>query len=184
MDETKKWETATDDFNSPAENGQDSRIAIAQQPPVSQAQPPRPTMGFGGDSSTRQYPGYISSTAQEDEGFGYDFEQKLKEKYLGTETLSASYAEAEHKQATMGYKERYLEGCTRSKTEEEAERLWARLVDPRSKDERPMVFATRKDPGIFIYEYTDRLQFYRKTDEGMILLATEYKDEAVSVKQK
>ena len=40
-----------------------------------------------------------------------------------------------------------------------------------------MVFATRKDPNIYIYEYPDRLQFYRKLGDEMVLLSTEYKEE-------
>jgi len=47
---------------------------------------------------------------------------------------------------------------------------------PDFSDERPMVFATRKDPDIFIAEYGDRLLFYRKRRNGEPeLIATEYK---------
>ena len=43
-------------------------------------------------------------------------------------------------------------------------------------EETPLVFATRKDPNIFIAEYSDRLIFYRKLKNGKSeLIATEYK---------
>lgn len=57
----------------------------------------------------------------------------------------------------------------------EKERLWKRLEEGRA-NEKPRVFATRKDPDIYIYEYSDRLQFYRKAGDEMILLSTEYKE--------
>lgn len=42
-------------------------------------------------------------------------------------------------------------------------------------DERPLVFATRKDPSIYVYEYSDRMQFFKREGNTMRLLATEYK---------
>jgi len=33
-------------------------------------------------------------------------------------------------------------------------------------DEKPLVFATRKDPNLLIKEYSDRLEFYRKSEDG------------------
>ena len=58
----------------------------------------------------------------------------------------------------------------------EKERLWKSL-ETKSIESAPMVFATRKDPNIYIYEYPDRLQFYRKLGDEMVLLSTEYKEE-------
>ncbi len=42
--------------------------------------------------------------------------------------------------------------------------------------ETPMVFATRRDPDIIIYEYSDRLVFYRKSSKGLMLIAVEPKN--------
>lgn len=42
-------------------------------------------------------------------------------------------------------------------------------------DERPMVFATRQNPDMYIYEYSDRLETYIKTSSAMLLYKTEYK---------
>lgn len=50
-----------------------------------------------------------------------------------------------------------------------------KLLDNVGREEKPIVFATRKDPNIFIAEYSDRLEFYRKTKNGMKFLSTEYK---------
>ena len=47
---------------------------------------------------------------------------------------------------------------------------------PGNFGEKPFVFATRKDPNIFIVEYSDRLLFYRRARFGEPeLIATEYK---------
>jgi len=54
-------------------------------------------------------------------------------------------------------------------------RLEPGRVNP-SRQESPLIFRTRRDPGIIIYEYSDRLQFYRKQGNGLVLLSTEYKD--------
>lgn len=58
----------------------------------------------------------------------------------------------------------------------EKERLWKQL-ETKSVETAPLVFATRKDPDIFIYEYPDKLQFYRRSGQEMILLSTEYKQQ-------
>lgn len=42
-------------------------------------------------------------------------------------------------------------------------------------NEKPMVFAMRSDPDIIVYEYSDRLKYYRKTKRGLIHLSTEFK---------
>ena len=42
-------------------------------------------------------------------------------------------------------------------------------------EEKPMVFASRRDPNIIIYEYSDRLKFYKKTKRGLIHVSTEFK---------
>ncbi len=41
--------------------------------------------------------------------------------------------------------------------------------------ERPMVFALRSDSSLYVYEFSDRLEFYRNTDGGMLLCNVEYK---------
>ena len=42
-------------------------------------------------------------------------------------------------------------------------------------NEMPRIFATRKDPTVFIYEYSNRLDFYKRTRSGMIYMYSEYK---------
>lgn len=64
----------------------------------------------------------------------------------------------------------------------EKERLW-KGFERASAENAPMVFATRKDPNIFIYEYPDKLQFYRKSGDEMILLSTEYKEDRTQGKE-
>ena len=41
--------------------------------------------------------------------------------------------------------------------------------------EAPMVFALRSDPTLYVYEYSDRLEYYRKTPNGMMMCNVEYK---------
>ena len=49
-------------------------------------------------------------------------------------------------------------------------------MPPQPQDETPLVFATRKDPNIFIAEYSDRLVFFKKLKNGETeLIATEFK---------
>jgi hypothetical protein len=45
-------------------------------------------------------------------------------------------------------------------------------------EETPMVFATRRDPDVLVYEYSDRLKFYKKTKKGLVHISTEYKNGA------
>lgn len=73
--------------------------------------------------------------------------------------------------------------------EKERERLWARLehggrpgtpaADP-SEEERPYAYASRSDPNLYIYEYPDRLEYYRRMGDEMIHTSTEYKTEGTS----
>ncbi len=41
--------------------------------------------------------------------------------------------------------------------------------------ERPMVFALRKYKDVFVYEYSDRFEYYNYTLNGMVRMNTEYK---------
>lgn len=41
--------------------------------------------------------------------------------------------------------------------------------------ERPMVFALRAFSDMFVYEYSDRFEYYRRTPDGMVRCNTEYK---------
>ncbi len=45
----------------------------------------------------------------------------------------------------------------------------------RNADEIPMVFALRSDSNVYVYEYSDRLEYYRNTPGGMIRRNVEYK---------
>jgi membrane protein implicated in regulation of membrane protease activity len=40
-------------------------------------------------------------------------------------------------------------------------------------DEQPRIFATRNDPTVLIYEYSDRLEYYKRTREGLIRFKTQ-----------
>lgn len=44
----------------------------------------------------------------------------------------------------------------------------------------PLVFASRVDPNMFIYEYHDRLELFKRDDRGMLHVGTEYKHTRVS----
>ncbi len=44
------------------------------------------------------------------------------------------------------------------------------------REETPRIYRTRKDPNILIYDYSDRVEFYRKTESGLNYLYTERKD--------
>ncbi len=46
---------------------------------------------------------------------------------------------------------------------------------PTQRSEAPMVFALRSDPTLFVYEFSDRLEYYRNTPTGMMLCNVEYK---------
>ncbi len=50
------------------------------------------------------------------------------------------------------------------------------IVFPSAVPEKPAIFRTRMDPNMLIYEYSDRLEFYKITDNGPILLSSEYKN--------
>ena len=54
------------------------------------------------------------------------------------------------------------------------EQLERRLMGTFS-EEQPMVFATRRDPNIIVYQYSDRLKFFTKTKRGLVHISTEYK---------
>ena len=41
--------------------------------------------------------------------------------------------------------------------------------------ERPMVFALRAYKDVYVYEYSDRLEYYKHTETGMIKCNSEYK---------
>ncbi len=49
-------------------------------------------------------------------------------------------------------------------------------VPPVNSGERPMVFVLRDDRNMFVYEYTDRLDYYRRTEYGMSYCATKFKN--------
>ncbi len=55
-------------------------------------------------------------------------------------------------------------------------------VSPQEREEplmtssKPLIFRTRMDPNLLIYEYSDRLVFYRKTLNGLEHVKTERKD--------
>lgn len=73
-------------------------------------------------------------------------------------------------------------GRTMSKTEQreadsrlDSEELWRRLSGTDVPDEQPLVFRTRKDPDLYVYEYSDRYQYWRRTKTGMVFENTEYK---------
>ncbi len=55
--------------------------------------------------------------------------------------------------------------------------LWRRLTGTDVPDEQPLVFRTRKDPDLYVYEYSDRYQYWRRTRHGMVLDKTEFKTE-------
>lgn len=55
--------------------------------------------------------------------------------------------------------------------------LWRRLTGTDVPDEQPLVFRTRKDPDLYVYEYSDRYQYWRRTRSGMVLDKTEFKTE-------
>lgn len=59
--------------------------------------------------------------------------------------------------------------------QEQAKELLGRLSCARRSEEQPLVFATRSDPDVFIYEYSDRLEFWRKTGQGMERIGAEPK---------
>ena len=59
--------------------------------------------------------------------------------------------------------------------------LYANSVPPQGGNaqsntaEAPKVFALRSDPTLYVYEYFDRLEYYRNTPNGMMLCNVEYK---------
>lgn len=57
-----------------------------------------------------------------------------------------------------------------------ADELWRRLSGADVPDEQPLLFRTRRDPDLFVYEYSDRYQYWRRTKVGMVLEQTEYKN--------
>lgn len=51
----------------------------------------------------------------------------------------------------------------------------SRASDISQREERPRIFKTRMDENLLIYEYTDRLEFYRRENGRLTHLSTEYK---------
>lgn len=64
----------------------------------------------------------------------------------------------------------------RSESDLGADELWRRLTGAEVPDEQPLVFRTRRDENLYVYEYSDRYQYWRSTKAGMVLESTEYKD--------
>lgn len=46
---------------------------------------------------------------------------------------------------------------------------------PTATGERPMVFVLRDDRDMYVYEYSDRLEYFRRTELGMVYCATKFK---------
>lgn len=44
-----------------------------------------------------------------------------------------------------------------------------------TSDEQPRIYRTRKDESVLVYEYSDRVEFYRKTPSGLTFLYSEKK---------
>lgn len=57
--------------------------------------------------------------------------------------------------------------------------LYAREQSRPVVNEKPKVFGTRSDPTIRIYEYSDRLEYYKRTRVGMEYMYTKYKKTAL-----
>lgn len=57
----------------------------------------------------------------------------------------------------------------------DADALWRRLSGADVPDEQPLMFRTRTDPDVYVYEYSDRYQYWRRTKAGMMLERTEFK---------
>ena len=47
---------------------------------------------------------------------------------------------------------------------------------PTAVPEKPAIFRTRMDPNMLIYEYSDRLEFYKITAQGPVRVSVEYKN--------
>ena len=60
-----------------------------------------------------------------------------------------------------------------------ADELWRRLSGADVPDEQPLVYRMRRDPSLYVYEYTDRYQYWRRNETGMALERTEYKTNGV-----
>ena len=98
----------------------------------------------------------------------------LDRKYLGKEAANntvqyARTASFDDRDEPLSY------GRTMSKTEERAaddrlgaDELWRRLSGTDVPDEQPLVFRTHRDPDLFVYEYSDRYQYWRRTKTGMV----------------
>ena len=121
-------------------------------------------------------------------------EESLAEKYgltPYTETSDAAAVPADDgvSAETARYAARTDKPVAEEIFEKERERLWARLehggrpgtpaADP-SEEERPYAYASRSDPNLYIYEYADRLEYYRRMGDEMIHTSTEYKTEDTS----
>lgn len=146
-------------------------------PPVQQTPPVYSSgVGYGAQTSLSDYaPGRIAAQADTSD---------LDRKYLGKETANntvqyARTASFDDRDEPLSY------GRTMSKTEERAaddrlgaDELWRRLSGTDVPDEQPLVFRTHRDPDLFVYEYSDRYQYWRRTKTGMVFEYAEYKKKA------
>lgn len=126
-------------------------------------------------------------------------EESLAEKYgltPYTETSDAAAVPADDgvSAETARYAARTDKPVAEEIFEQERKRLWARLehsgrpgqsagapsAAPDEEEERPYAYASRSDPNLYIYEYADRLEYYRRMGDEMIHTSTEYKTEDTS----
>jgi len=63
------------------------------------------------------------------------------------------------------------DGFARGRNEESAATPF-----PTAVPEKPAIFRTRMDPNMLIYEYSDRLEFYKITAQGPVRVSVEYKN--------
>lgn len=102
----------------------------------------------------------------------------LDRKYFG--------ADPAHYERTASFDESTVPqsyGRTMTKTQQkeadsrfDSDELWRRLSGANVPDEQPLVFRTRKDPDLYVYEYSDRYQYWRRTRTGMVFENTEFKN--------
>ncbi len=52
---------------------------------------------------------------------------------------------------------------------------YSAAVDQSAQSERPMVFVMRSNSDMYVYEYSDRLEYFRNTNLGMVYCATKFK---------
>ncbi len=109
------------------------------------------------------FEGFDASSERRFTRFGDSGREDFSTRRTDFTRLSADGSDSDR--AIFGGRDSFLGGDRRRFSEEATPEM----------PEQPKIFRTRMNPDMLIYEYSDRLEFYKKTSAGLVLLSSEAK---------